>query len=232
MEIEYADGTTKTITSDESWKVTSNGPIIANNEFDGEEYDARKELHGWNEPNYDDSMWEPVDLMAAPEGMMTAQPNPNITVMEELKPISISEIADGKYILDMGQNMVGWVTLNGLRGKKDQPITLRFAETLKPDGTLYMDNLRGAKVTDIYTPAKDGPISWEPSFVYHGFRFVEINGLDYQPELSNFTGKVIYDKMETTGQFESSNETINQLVKNAFWHTGQLPGYAYRLPAT
>jgi len=74
LEIEYADGTTKTITSDESWKVTSNGPIIANNEFDGEEYDARKELHGWNEPNYDDSMWEPVDLMAAPEGMMTAQP--------------------------------------------------------------------------------------------------------------------------------------------------------------
>ncbi len=217
LEIEYADGTIKTIASDESWKVTSNGPIIANNEFDGEEYDARKELPGWNETNYDDSAWKTVDLMTAPEGVMNAQPNPNITVMDELKPISISEIADGKYILDMGQNMVGWITLDGLLGKKEQPITLRFAETLKPDGTLYMDNLRGAKVTDIYTPAKDGPINWEPSFVFHGFRFVEVDGLDYQPELSNFTGKVIYDKMETTGQFETSNETLNQLVKNAFW---------------
>src|SRR5690554_3852762 len=80
-----------------------------------------------------------------------------------------------------------------------------------------MDNLRGAKVTDIYTPAKDGAFNWEPSFVFHGFRFVEIDGLDYQPQPSNFTGKVIYDEMETTGQFESSNETINQLVRNAFW---------------
>ena len=217
LEIEYADGTTETIASDESWKVTSNGPIVANNEFDGEEYDARKELPGWSEPNYDDTAWKQADLMTAPEGSLTAQPNPNITVMEELTPISIKEMPEGKYILDMGQNMVGWITINGLSGKSGQPITMRFAETLKPDGTLYMDNLRGAKVTDIYTPAKDGAFDWEPSFVFHGFRFVEIAGLDYQPDLTHFTGKVIYDRMETTGQFETSNETINQLVKNAFW---------------
>jgi len=144
--------------------------------------------------------------------------------MEELKPISISEIADGKYILDMGQKHGGLG--HPQRAPRQEGSTHHPAvrETLKPDGTLYMDNLRGAKVTDIYTPAKDGPISWEPSFVFHGFRFVEINGLDYQPELSNFTGKVIYDKMETTGQFESSNETINQLVKNAFWAYGATTG--------
>ncbi len=217
LEIEYSDGTTSIIVSDESWKVTSNGPIIANNEFDGEEYDARKELTGWNSTNYDDGEWKQVDIMTAPEGVLTAQPNPNITVMEELSPISITEIPEGKYVMDMGQNMVGWITINNLKGKKDQPITLRFAETLKPDGTLYMDNLRGAKVTDIYTPAKDGSFSWEPTFVFHGFQFVEISGLDYKPELSNFTGKVIYDKMKTTGQFETNNETINQLVKNAYW---------------
>ena len=81
LEIEYTDGTIQTIASDESWKVTSNGPIIANNEFDGEEYDARKELPGWSEPNYDDSAWKTVDLMTAPEGVMTAQPNPNICLL-------------------------------------------------------------------------------------------------------------------------------------------------------
>jgi alpha-L-rhamnosidase len=82
---------------------------------------------------------------------------------------------------------------------------------------LYLANLRSAKVTDVYTPAKDGGFRWEPSFVYHGFRYVEISGLDYQPELTDFTGKVIYDKMETTGQFETSNEIINQIFKNAYW---------------
>lgn len=216
LEIEYTDGTRKVIASDESWSVTSNGPIIANNEFDGEEYDARKELPSWNLLE-DDTPWKSADIMPAPEGVLTSQPNPNITVMEELAPVSITELTDGKFILDMGQNMVGWITINELQGKKDQPITLRFAELLNPDGTLYMDNLRGAKVTDRYTPAKDGPFSWEPSFVFHGFRFVEVSGLDSQPEPSNFTGKVIHDKMETTGQFKTSNETINQLVRNAYW---------------
>lgn len=217
LEIEYSDGLTDIIVSDESWKVTSKGPIIANNEFDGEEYDARLELPEWDKIDYDDSAWKQVNIMTAPGGTLTAQPNPNIHVQEELTPIAISKLADGKFILDMGQNMVGWIKINGVKGKKDQPVTMRFAEMLNPDGTLYMANLRSAKVTDIYIPSKDGFFSWEPSFVFHGFRFVELSGLDYQPDLSNFTGKVIYDKMETTGQFETSNETINQIVKNAYW---------------
>lgn len=217
LEIEYGDGSTVAIVSDESWKVTSKGPIVANNEFDGEEYDARRELSGWDKAAYDDSAWKKADLMTAPEGELTVQPNPNIRVQEELTPVTIAAQPNGKYIVDMGQNMVGWLKINRLQGKKDHPVSLRFAELLNPDGTLYLANLRGAKVTDIYTPSRDGDFSWEPSFVYHGFRFVEISGLDHLPELSDFTGKVIYDKMETTGQFETSDETINQLFKNAYW---------------
>jgi len=94
---------------------------------------------------------------------------------------------------------------------------LRFAELLNPDSTLYLANIRSAKVTDIYTPAADGPFSWEPSFVYHGFRFVEISGMEEQPQLSHFTGRVFYDRMETTGQFETSNEVINKTFRNAYW---------------
>ena len=217
LEIEYGDGSTDVIVSDESWKVTSKGPIVANNEFDGEEYDARMVLDGWNKGQYDDTAWKQADIMVAPEGTLVAQPNPNIRVQEELTPIAVNKLSDGKFILDMGQNMVGWIKINRLKGKKDQPVTMRFAELLNPDGTLYMANLRSAKVTDIYTPAQDGDFSWEPSFVFHGFRFVEISGLDYQPALSDFTGKVIYDQMETTGQFETSDETINQIFKNAYW---------------
>ena len=217
LEVEYSDGSTDTIISDETWRVTSKGPIVANNEFDGEEYDARLEIVSWNLANFNDSGWKNADIMEAPGGIITAQPNPNIRVQDELTPIKITELGEGKLILDMGQNMVGWLKINSLTGKKDQPIKFRFAETLKDDGNLYIDNLRGAKATDIYIPAEDGNFSWEPKFVYHGFRFVEISGLDYQPELTDFTGKVVYDMMETTGKFETNNEVINQVFKNAYW---------------
>ncbi len=217
LQIEYSDGSTELIVTDDSWRVTSQGPIIANNEFDGEEYDARKEMKGWSKSGFDDSGWKQADLMDAPGGELTAQPNPNLQVMEEISPIGITRLSDGRFIIDMGQNMVGWLRINNLKGKKDQPVVMRFAELLNPDSTLYLANIRKAKVTDIYTPVADGLFSWEPSFVYHGFRFVEITGMDEEPRLSHFTGRVVYDRMETTGQFETSNEVINQTFRNAYW---------------
>lgn len=216
LRVEYADGTDAIVVSDTSWKLTSRGPIVANNEFDGEEYDARLELPGWNENGYDDSAWKTSDKMDAPTGELTAQQNPNIRVQETIHPVAITERPDGKYILDMGQNMVGWLAVN-LKGKAGHPISLKFAEILQDDGSLYLANLRKALVTDVYTPAADGSFSWQPSFTYHGFRFVEITGLDYKPELSAFTGNVIYDKMATTGSFETSNAVVNQIYKNAYW---------------
>ena len=116
----------------------------------------------------------------------------------------------------MGQNMVGWLHVK-LEGKINKPISFRFAERLKPDGSLMTENLRTAKATDTYIPAWNAEFEWEPSFVYHGFRYVEISGLDYMPPLHVFTGKVIYDKMETIGEFETSNPVINQIYKNAYW---------------
>ncbi len=217
LELEYGDATSDLIVSDASWKVTSKGPIIANNEFDGEEYDARLEIKEWNRTAFDDRQWQAVDLMAEPGGELTAQPNPNIRVMEEIAPAGITELTDGRYILDMGQNMVGWLKVTNLLGKKDIPVTFRFAELLNPDSTLYLANIRSAKVTDRYIPSVDGIFSWEPSFVYHGFRFVEITGLAEKPALQNFTGRVIYDQMETTGSFETNNEIINRIFKNAYW---------------
>ena len=216
LEIEYADGTRETVVSDASWRVTSKGPITANNEFDGEEYDARRELGRWCENGYEDSAWQAADIMPVPGGKMVAQPSPNLVVMDEIKPTGIDRRPDGRFIVDMGQNMVGWLKVE-LHGKAGSPVTMRFAETLKEDGDLYTDNLRSAKVTDIYTPAADGVFSWEPSFVYHGFRFVELTGLDSQPELSAFTGRVVYDKIETIGKFESSNQLMNRIHKNAYW---------------
>lgn len=118
LQIEYTDGSQETVASDTSWKITSKGPIIANNEFDGEEYDARLEMEGWNTNGFNDGAWKTPDVMEAPTGKLTAQQNPNIRVQETLKPVAIFERPDGKYILDMGQNMVGWLSVD-LKGKKE-----------------------------------------------------------------------------------------------------------------
>ena len=216
LEIEYENGERQVVVTDTTWRLTTDGPIVANNEFDGEEYDASKELGKWSEAGYDDSAWMNARSVGAPEGALHAQRNPNIRVMEEIDPVAISQLNDSTYILDMGQNMVGWLNVT-LKGEKGEPVRLRFAETLKPDGSLYMDNLRGAKVTDVYIPAGDDVFSWEPRFTYHGFRFVEITGLKYKPELKSFVGKVVYDDMKTIGRFETSDPTINQVFKNAYW---------------
>ena len=217
LNIEYDNGETVSVVSDDSWKATNHGPITANNEFDGEHYDARLELGKWTESGYNDSGWQLAERMEAPKGKLVAQLSPSLKVMEEIKPISVKSVGDGRYIVDMGQNMVGIQQVK-LRGKKDKPITMRFAEVLKDNGTeLYLDNLRSALVTDIYTPAADGEFVWEPLFVYHGFRFMEISGLDYEPAADDFTGKVVYDEMATNGTFETSEELINRLHKNAYW---------------
>lgn len=218
LDIEYADGSHQLVLTDKTWKVTSQGPITANNELDGEEYDTHFEMAGWNVNGFNDAAWEFAQAVPAPCDKICARTNPGIEVQDEVKPISIKDCGDGRYIIDMGQNMVGWVTFKQLLGKKNQPVSFRYSEILTPRGdSLYVANLRSSIVKDIYMPSSDGVFSWEPTFVYHGFRFVEISGLESKPELSSFIGKVFYDKMETTGSFTTSNALVNQIYKNAYW---------------
>lgn len=216
LEIEYNNGTRQTIFSDNSWKITADGPIRSNNEWDGEEYDATREIPGWNMVGFNDSKWLKAELVKKPGGEIRAQMNPNMKVMEVIKPVAITRINADTFILDMGQNMAGWLKLSA-RGEKNKNIKLRFAETLDKTGHLYMDNLRSALVTDIYTMKGEGTETWEPRFVYHGFRFVEITGYPGTPTINDFEGKVIFDEMQTTGTFESSNKLLNQIFKNAYW---------------
>ncbi len=216
IKVEFTDGSNQLILSDSSWKATSDGPILANNEFDGETYDANKELTGWNRAKYNDAGWSQAQLVMAPEGKLVTQTNENISIMDSLQPIAITKTKSNTYILDMGQNMVGWLKIQ-VHGNKGDTIKLRFAETLKNNDSLYLDNIRGAKVTDTYILKGAEKEVWQPRFVYHGFRFVEITGLKQMPAKSNFTGMVVYDNMATIGSFETSNRTINQVFKNAYW---------------
>jgi alpha-L-rhamnosidase len=216
LELEYADGSRQTVVSDDTWKITAEGPIRANNEFDGEEYDATKEMPGWSAAGFDDAAWLPAAPVAAPGGRLEAQANPNIKVMETIKPTGINALGNGVYVLDMGQNMVGWVRMK-VKGNRGDKVKLRFSETVNADGSIYLANIRGAEVTDTYVLKGGATETFEPSFTYHGFRYVEITGFPGTPALAQFEGRVVYDEMETTGTFKTSNETINQIYKNAYW---------------
>ncbi|MBR6272889.1 MAG: family 78 glycoside hydrolase catalytic domain [Bacteroidales bacterium] len=245
LEVTYKDGHKDLIVSDETWKITNQGPIRTANEYDGETYDENYELGNWTFKSYDDTAWLQAELVEAPEGQLSPQPNPNITVMEQLKPVAIFPKGD-KWMLDMGQNMVGFLEVESGKWSVESgdTITLRFAELLTPDSLLYTANLRGAECRDRYiiasgsrhcerseaihsSPSVDGHIapqssaprndSYHPTFVYHGFRYVEITGLREKPSIDDFEGWVIYDEMPTTGSFECSNEIINAVYRNAYW---------------
>ena len=173
---------------------------------------------------YDASMPFPDSVEIAAQRLeyeLTPQPNPNIRVMEHLTPKAIFRKGD-KWILDMGQNMVGTLELKieNLKLKNGDTITLRYAELLTADSALYTDNLRSAECTDRYIAADKSQFSiLNFQFVYHGFRYVEISGLPEgsKPSLSDFTGLVLYDQMASTSTFETDNDVINAVHRNAYW---------------
>ncbi|GAB3018356.1 hypothetical protein GCM10027051_24370 [Niabella terrae] len=216
LELIYEDGRHEQVLSDESWKFTADGPVRSNNEYDGEIYDARKELGDWSRTRYDERGWRPVENVPAPAGNITPQPQPPMKIMDRIKPKQIKQLKPGVYIMDMGQNFSGWLQIR-VRGKRGDAVQLRFAESLQADGSLYLANLRDARVTDTYILNGKGQEEWHPQFVYHGFRYVEITGWPGQPQLSDFEGQLVYDQMATTGTFQCSDATLTQLVQNAWW---------------
>lgn len=216
LEVDYADGTRDTVVSDGSWKLTADGPIRSNNEYDGEAYDARREFPGWASAGFSDAAWLPAQLVDMPDGVLAAQMIEPIRVTGTLKPVALAEPKPGVFVFDMGQNMVGWCRL-AVRGPAGTRVSLRHAETLQADGTLYLDNIRGAQVTDVYTLKGDGKEVYEPRFTYHGFRFVEVTGLPGKPSLASLEGRVVNDDVASAGEFACSNPTINRIYKNTLW---------------
>jgi len=218
IEITYTDGTRQTIITDDTWR-GQRGPIIASNIYNGEHYDANQELGEWLEPNFDDHDWEHAQSKKIePSVQLTAKPNQPIRIIEELFPQSVTEITPGTYVFDLGQNMVGWPRLK-IQGCAGKTYTLRFAEMLNDDGTLYTDNYRSAKSTDSYTCKDNSFIEWEPKFTFHGFRYVELSVVPKDVAISTktITGVVLHNDMPQTGSFVSSDNRLNQLQSNIRW---------------
>ena len=207
-----------TIVTDGEWKVTTEGPIQRNNLWNGERYEAAREVKGWTTAAFDDSRWQQAQTLTAPAGIEMPQPCPGMQIQKEFKAKSVRRTSAGTYIIDMGQNMVGQLRVR-LVGKKDVPVVIRHAEILDPkdNDKLYVANLRSAKCTDTYVPAIDGTFTYQPQLTYQGFRYVEISGIDRAPKAKDIMGCVIYDGMVDQGTFHCDNELLNKLHENAYW---------------
>lgn len=216
LEIEYNDGSTESVVTDNSWKIAE-GPIVSQDMLMGETFDARLEMPGWDQPGFEDANWSSVKMRSDEvTAKLVAQSDPPVQVIEEIKPVKMTEPKPGVYIFDLGQNMVGDVRLK-VQGEAGTKVTLRHGEVLNPDGTLYTGNLRSAKATDYYILKGDGEEVYEPTFTFHGFRYVEVAGYPGTPTLESITGRVMHSAMPFTGTFETSNPMINQLQSNIMW---------------
>jgi alpha-L-rhamnosidase len=221
LEITHDDGSIEQVISDESWKVTAS-PILASDFMLGENYDARLEVKGWNELGCDDSDWQPARARDESPRPLESQVTDPVRKICELPAKSLTEPKPACWTFDLGQNLVGYVRLK-VAAPAGTQLTLRHAEVLNPDGTLYTKNLRGAASIDTYICKGGGIEVYQPHFTFHGFRYVEITGLAEKPALDAITGIVIATDTPRSGEFACSDPRVNQLYSNICW--GQRGNY-------
>ena len=215
IRVDYTNGRSETIVSDGKWQA-STGPIVASEIYLGEVYDARLEQPGWDTPGFDAKNWSTVAVADGRTDDLIAPAGPPVRRVEELKPVAIVKTPSGDTVVDMGQNMVGWVRLKA-EGPAGTTVTLRHAEVLDKEGNFYTENLRGAKATIKYTLKGGGAESFEPHFTFMGFRYVAVDGYPGQLTTDSLTGIVVHSDMAPRGEFETSKPLVNKLQHNIRW---------------
>ncbi|MEU6472657.1 glycoside hydrolase family 78 protein [Streptomyces massasporeus] len=215
VRVAYTDGSVQWIATDGSWKAAE-GPYVKADLQDGETYDARLKPAGWSRPGFDDAGWEAVATVESRTARLVPQSDEPVRETQILKARKMTEPRSGTYVYDLGQNMVGVSRLT-LTGSSGRTAKIRYAEVLNKDGTLYTDNFRSAKVTDRYVFADSGTVTYEPAFTQHGFRYIEITGVDSPPALTDVQGVVWGSDLPSTGTLKTSDGMLDQLVSNISW---------------
>ena len=215
LEIEFSDGHVQTVVTDESWTA---GPsaVLFNDLYDGQTIDARRYSDTWLGRGFSDKSWTGVHRAEFDFGTLTPYIGPPVQRQEELRPIKIWTSPAGKMLVDFGQNLVGWVKVH-VQGSAGTTITLRHAEVLE-NGELGTRPLRSAKATDRFI-LSGGDDVFEPTFTFHGFRYVEVDGWPGGVPSDALTAVVVHSDMQRISEFECSDELLNQLYRNVVWGT-------------
>ncbi len=234
IHVAYTDGTEDIIATNESWQ-TATGPVVRNNVYLGERYDARLERTNWSTPSGIREGWTNASIAEGPSGELTPQMAPPIRVTRVVKPVKLTEVGKDTFIVDMGQNFAGVARIR-VSGSAGSTLSLRYGEDIHADGRLnYLTttaghikeiwNLRGgpgapktAWQQDMYTLKGGGLEQWAPRFTFHGFRYVEVTGWPGgTPNLADIEGLRMNSDMPESGTFASSNEMFNKLQEAIKW---------------
>lgn len=219
LRVTYADGSTQDFGTDAQWRSTP-GPYVRADLQDGEHYDARRLPAGWAEPGFDDRAWQAVALQPDTAARLVPQPDEPVRAIEVRPAQARLPAPGGVFLYDMGQNVVGVARVR-LSGRAGQTVRLRHGEDVyrrgERQGQLYTANLRSAAATDTYTFARDDTVTYQPRFTQHGFRYVEITGVDVEPALADVQAVVLGSDLPDVGDLRLSHPMLDQLVRNIRW---------------
>lgn len=213
--VKYQDGSTEHIVTDESWK-SNDSPVVFAEIYDGETYDASKEIKRWNQSGLEDSSWRSVNIVPYDMSVVESQPCAKVKEIEPVLAKRIFKTPEGDTVVDFGQNLTGWIHVKA-KGKAGDRICLSCFEILDKDGNVYLDNLRGAKQQLLYIFDEEKEVEYYPSFTFQGFQFSIIKEYPGEPKLEDFIAYAVHSDMGDTGTFECSNPEINQLQHNILW---------------
>ena len=212
LEIRLTDGRLLTVDTDATWRGTS-GALRMADLYDGVDVDLRQEPTGWRLPDFDDSSWPQVTVLAMPHGL-EHRTMPAVRAVQRRRPVPI-RTTDGHLQVDTGQNLTGYLRLR-VRGRPGSSVVVRHAEVLDAQGRLHTGALRRARATDTYVLADDEPVTLEPTFTFHGFRYAEI---ETTPNVTVDEVEVVVVASDLTpiGEFSCSDERLNALWRNVMW---------------
>jgi alpha-L-rhamnosidase len=224
LHVTYADGSETLVRSDESWKVSVDGPTRYDSYYLGETYDARREIAGWDRPGFDDSRWAAARVVEAPAGTLRAQMQEPIRVVDKRVPGTRSEPSPGVFVYDIGQNLTGWAAIR-VNAPAGTAIEVFYSEKLGAEGrasTAGNDLVFGQLQTDYYVAKGAGDERFTPRFSYKGFQYVQLSGPRGEPLPAGASASVerieqVRTGLAATGSFESSSETLNHIHRNTAW---------------
>ncbi|KMT64851.1 family 78 glycoside hydrolase catalytic domain [Catenovulum maritimum] len=227
LELVYQDGSTQLVTSNQDW-LSHPSPILKEGLFSGELYDANQVVKGWNlnssaTNKINVSAWQPVEVLEEwPTKVLEPQLLPAIKAVKELKPVKLYQPRKNVWVFDFGQNFTGVPTVNlkKLGLKPGQAIHLRYGEWADVYGNLSQKSGGGApllKQADTYIASSDDSDEWTPTFTWHGFQYLELTGIDFEPALDVVKGHLVRSSVEIAGQFKSSNQLVNRVHDMALW---------------
>jgi len=215
LALEHQDGTRTVVASDGSWRAATGARLEADFLM-GERHDARLEPRGWSTPEFDAAAWQPVDLGAEVAPVLEPHAGPPVRVVAEFEPREVWQTGPDTWVSDLGQNIAGFVRL-AVEAEAGTTLTLRHAERLNEDRTLYTTNLRGARATDVYTCRGGGLERWTPRFTFHGFQYVELTGLGRAPRPGELTALAVTSDTPYVSTLETSEPRLTRLMENIRW---------------